>query len=562
MNVAALERVLPADLGADEVEPRLGAAWIGVEDHRAFLAEILQDPSVRVEHPGGMVWAVRASNSSVLARSEWGTSRIAAGEIAKAVLEQRPVQVTDELDDGRRVVNPVESAAAQDKASAMQERFVDWCWQDPDRARRLLGEYNRRFNSIVLRDYGSEGERLSLPGLARTFQPRAHQRAAVARMLCEPAVGLFHQVGAGKTAEMIIGVTELRRLGMVRKPCLVVPNHMLEQFSREFLQLYPHARILAASSSDLAGEKRRRFVARAASNDWDAVLMTRSAFERIPVTPETQARYVENELHEARAMLANAQAAGGLTVKRVEKMVLSREQDLARQLDAEKDPGISFEETGIDYLAIDEGHSYKNLRTISNIPGAAIEGSQRARDLHLKTEYLRERHGGRVITMATATPIANSITEAHVMQRYLRPDLLADAGVEHFDAWAATFGQTVTAIEMAPTGGGNYRVATRFARYQNVPEMLRLWHVFADVKTAHDLDLPTPQLAARADGQRAAETVVIPSSPEISTYVAELGDRAEQVRARAVLPKTTTCSRSPGMAAKPRSTCAWRPASP
>ena len=296
MNVAALERVLPADLGADEVEPRLGAAWIGVEDHRAFLAEILQDPSVRVEHPGGMVWAVRANNSSVLARSEWGTSRIAAGEIAKAVLEQRPVQVTDELDDGRRVVNPVESAAAQDKASAMQERFVDWCWQDPDRARRLLGEYNRRFNSIVLRDYGPEGERLSLPGLARTFQPRAHQRAAVARMLCEPAVGLFHQVGAGKTAEMIIGVTELRRLGMVRKPCLVVPNHMLEQFSREFLQLYPQARVLAASSQDLAGEKRRRFVARAASNDWDAVLMTRSAFERIPVTPETQARYVENEL--------------------------------------------------------------------------------------------------------------------------------------------------------------------------------------------------------------------------------------------------------------------------
>ena len=188
-------------------------------------------------------------------------------------------------------------------------------------------------------------------------------------------------------------------------------------------------------------------------------------------------------------------------MKRVEKMVLSREQDLARQLDGEKDPGISFEETGIDYLAIDEGHSYKNLRTVSNIPGAAIEGSQRARDLHLKTEYLRERHGGRVITIATATPIANSITEAHVMQRYLRPDLLADAGVEHFDAWAATFGQTVTAIEMAPTGGGNYRVATRFARYQNVPEMLRMFHVFADVKTAQDLDLPTPQ--ARCAGRRA-----------------------------------------------------------
>jgi N12 class adenine-specific DNA methylase len=538
VNVAALERVLPRDLGAEEIEPRLGAAWIGVEDHRAFLAEILEDPSVRVEHPGGMVWAVRANNSSVLARSEWGTSRMAAAEIAKAVLEQRPVQVTDQLDDDRRVVNPVETAAAQDKAHAIQERFAEWCWQDPDRAQRLLGEYNRRFNSLVLRDYSAEGDRLSLPGLARTFQPRAHQRAAVARILSEPAVGLFHQVGAGKTAEMIIGAAELRRLGLVRKPAVVVPNHMLEQFSREYLQLYPHARVLAASSSDLAGEKRRRFVARAASNDWDAIILTRSAFERIPVTPQTIKRYAEKELAEARAMLANAQAAGGrLTVKRVEKMVLSREQDLARSLDAEKDPGIHFEETGIDYLCVDEAHAYKNLQTVSNIPGAAIEGSKRARDLHLKTEYLRERYGGHVATLATATPIANSITEAHVMQRYLRPDLLADAGVAHFDAWAATFAQTVTEIEMAPTGGGSYRMATRFARFQNVPEMLRMFHVFADVKTSEDLDLPTPQLAVRADGQRGPETVVIPAGPELRAYVKELGERAEQVRARAVAPE-------------------------
>jgi N12 class adenine-specific DNA methylase len=538
VNVTALERVLPADIGADEIAPRLGAAWITTEDHQAFLAEILDDRSVQVEHPGANVWAVRARRDTLLASSEWGTSRMSAGEITKAMLEQRPITVADELDDGRRVVNAVETAAAQDKANALQERFAEWCWEDPDRAGRLLGEYNRRFNSIVLRDYSSEGERLSLPGLARSFQPRAHQRAAVARIIAEPAVGLFHQVGAGKTAEMIIGVTELRRLGMVRKPCLVVPNHMLEQFNREYLQLYPQSRVLAASSSDLAGEKRRQFVARAASHDWNAIILTRSAFERIPVNPETEARYMESELADTRKMLANAQAAGGrLTVKRIEKLVLTREQQLAQKLDVEKDPGISFEATGVDYLAIDEAHSYKNLQTVSNIPGAAIEGSKRATDLHLKTMYLRERYGGHVATLATATPIANSITEAHVMQRYLRPDLLADAGVEHFDQWAATFGQTVTAIEMAPTGGGSYRVATRFARYQNVPEMLRMFHVFADVKTAQDLDLPIPQIAVRGDGQRAAETVVIPASPEIISYVAELGQRAEQVRARAVLPE-------------------------
>ncbi|MGO9959168.1 MAG: helicase-related protein, partial [Solirubrobacteraceae bacterium] len=384
-----------------------------------------------------------------------------------------------------------------------------------------------------------DGERLSLPGLVRTFTPMPHQRAAVARMLSEPAVGLFHQVGAGKTAEMIIGATELRRLGMVRKPVVVVPNHMLEQFSRDWLQLFPRSRILAASGEDLAGEKRRRFVARAASNDWDAVLMTRSAFERIPLSAETQAWYLRREVEQLRAALGGARdrEGGSLTVKRLERMVLAREEKLKKQIDAIKDVGISFESTGIDYVACDEAHSYKNLETVSNIRDAQIDGSKRATDLHMKLEWLRERHGQRVATLATATPIANSITEAHVMQRYLRPDLLRAAGVEHFDEWAATFGQTVTEIEMAPTSGGSYRVSSRFARFDNVPEMLRMWHVFADVKTGEDLDLPCPQIAARGDGERAPETVVIPASPELGAYVAELGQRAEQVRARAVLPE-------------------------
>ena len=537
VNVTALEQAVPPDLGPDDIEPRIGAVWIGADEHREFLAEILADETVKVEHPGGAVWAVQGRNHTVLARGEWGTGRMPAPAVAKAVLEQRPIQVTDELDDGRRVTNPDETAAAQEKAHAMQERFAEWVWEEPDRARRLLTEYNRLFNSIALRDYSREGQRLTLPGLARTFRPMAHQRSAVARMICEPAVGLFHQVGAGKTAEMIIGTSELRRLGMVRKPVVVVPNHMLEQFSREWLQLYPQARVLAASSSDLAGHKRRRFVARAASNDWDAILMTRSAFERIPVSQETQERYEQREIELLRAMVDRSRAVGGLTVKRLEKMVMRREEQLTKILDGEKDPGISFEQTGIDYLVVDEAHHFKNLSTVSNIRDAAIEGSKRASDLHMKAEYLRDRHGERVITMATATPIANSVTEAHVMQRYLRPDLLAAAGVADFDAWAATFGQTVTEIEMAPTGGGNYRMHTRFARFQNVPEMLRMWHVFADVKTAEDLQLPTPEIRARADRQRLAETVVIPTAPEIRAYIAKLGDRAEQVRSRAVSPE-------------------------
>jgi len=537
INVTALQAVIPEDLGMDDVQARLGAAWIDADTHQAFLREILADPKLLVEHPGGAIWGVRANNRSVEANNEWGTDRMPAPAIAKAVLEQRPVQVTDETSDGKRVVNPVETAAAVEKAEALQERFGEWVWEDPERGTRLLAEYNRRFNALVLRDYTAEGERLTLPGLAQTFTPRPHQRAAVARILNEPAVGLFHQVGAGKTAEMVLGVMEMRRLGMVNKPAVVVPNHMLEQFAREWLQLYPQARLFAASSEDLAGERRRAFVARVATNDWDAVLMTRSAFERLPVSPDVEAAYIERESAQLRQMLANANAGQGLTVKRLEKQLLRSEAALEKRLDGQVDPGITFEQSGIDQLTIDELHDYKNLRTQSNIRDAAIDGSNRASDLHLKIEYLRQRHGQHVIVGATATPIANSVTEAHVMQRYLRPDLLEQAGVLDFDAWAATFGQTVTEIEMAPSGGGNYRLQTRFARFQNVPEMLRMWHVFADVKTAEDLQLPTPQLRERADGQRLPETILVEASPEIAAYVAALGDRAEAVRAKRVGPE-------------------------
>ena len=323
----------------DDVHARLGAVWIDTGTHQEFLREILDDPTLIVEHPGGAVWGVRGNNRSLEASNEWGTERMPASAIAKAVLEQRPIQVTDETIDGKRVVNPVETAAAIEKAEALHERFGEWVWEDPDRGSRLLAEYNRRFNALVLRDYTAEGERLTLPGLAATFTPRPHQRAAVARILNEPAVGLFHQVGAGKTAEMVMGVMEMRRLGMANKPAVVVPNHMLEQFTREWLQLYPQARLLAASSDDLAGDKRRAFVARVATNDWDAVLMTRSAFERLPVSPELEADYIRRESEQLRAMLDNAQGGQGLTVKRLEKQLLRAEQALEARIDGPVDPG-------------------------------------------------------------------------------------------------------------------------------------------------------------------------------------------------------------------------------
>jgi N12 class adenine-specific DNA methylase len=539
VNVAELRKVQPDDLTPGEIDARLGAAWISADHVRQFLRETLDDPRLQVEHPGGQLWAVRGNDHTVLAASTWGTSRYPAPALAQAVLEQRRVEVRDTIrtpDGERRVLNVEDTLAAQEKAAGLGERFSEWAWQDPDRAAALAATYNQRFNNLVLRSYDDAA--LSLPGLSEAFRPRPHQTAAVARMIHEPSVGLFHEVGAGKTAEMIMGVAELRRLGMVRKPAVVVPNHMLEQFAREWLQLYPQARVLVAGREDLQRDRRRAFVARCATGDWDGIVISRSAFEKIPLSAAGQQAYMDRELAQMRAWLANArkQDGKGLTVKRLEGALLRAEERLKARLDSAKDPGITFEATGIDYLCVDEAHGYKNLHTLSNIPDAAIDGSMRASDLDMKIGYLRRRNGARVVTFATATPIANSVTEAYVMQRYLRPDLLDAAGIEVFDTWAATFGEVVTQVELAPEGGSNFRMKSRFARFRNVPEMLRMLHVCADIKTAEDLNLPVPDIATRDDGQRAPQTLTVEPAPELLSYVADLGKRAEQVRNRVVRP--------------------------
>ena len=536
VNAAELTKVLPADLTPAEISARLGAAWIDASFVGQFLREILDDPGLKVEHPGGQVWTVKGSRHTVLATSTWGTSRYPAPHLAQAVLEQRRIEVRDKVGDDAWVLNMDETLAAQEKAAELGERFADWAWQDPARAAELAAAYNEKLNSLVLRNY--DDTELSLPGLALNFEPRPHQVAAVARIIHEPAVGLFHEVGAGKTAEMTMGAMELRRLGLARKPAIVVPNHMIEQFGREFLQLYPQARVMIAQREDLQASRRRLFVARCATGDWDAVILSRSALERIPMSAAAQQDYLNRELDRMRQQIQRSKEGDGLTVKRLEAALLRAEERLKAKLDAAKDPGITFEATGVDYLLVDEAHGYKNLRTPSNIPDAAIDGSMRASDLDMKISYLRERNGQRVVTFATATPIANSVTEAFVMQHYLRPDLLAAAGIEDFDAWAATFGQTVTQIEMAPEGGSSFRQKTRFAKFTNVPEMLRMWHVSADIKTGQDLNLPTPALARRAaDGQRAPETVVVQPCDALLAYVAELGERADKIRNRAVSPE-------------------------
>jgi N12 class adenine-specific DNA methylase len=528
-NVAALREVIPTDLTPAEIDARLGAGWIGAGPVKQFLTEILDDRSVKVENPGGSTWAIKGERHSVLATTTWGTDRMPAIDLAEALCEQRQIKVMDHFPDGTSVLNLNDTVAAQEKAAELAEKFTEWVWEDPDRAETLAATYNETFNAIVLRSY--DGAHRDLPGMAITFTPRPHQYAAVERIVSEPSVLLAHEVGAGKTAEMIIGCQELRRLGMATKPAVVVPNHMLEQFSREWLQLYPQARILGASTEDLAGpEKRRLLIGRIATGDWDAVILSRSAFERIPLSPGAQRDYLDTQLEEMRRQLDNARGGDGLTVKRLEGSLLRAEERLNRLLDGANDVGISFEETGIDYLMVDEAHGYKNLRTISNIPGIAIEGSQRASDLDMKVAWLRDRHGTRVATFATATPIANSVSEAYVMQRFLRPDVLDDAGLTDFDSWAATFGEVTTDLELSPDGS-RYRMQARFAKFRNVPELLRMWHLSADIKTAEDLQLPTPALAGGH-----AETVVAPPTPQLSAFMRELSDRADRVQSRGVDP--------------------------
>lgn len=537
-NVTALGKVIPRDLTPAEIEARLGATWIDPKYVREFLAEILDDPSIKVDRRGDM-WAVRsARRRSVRATSRWGTPSAPAPSLALAMLEQRPIRVYDTIPpDDKRVFNAEKTAAAQQKADELAERFAEWVWEQPQRAAELAAHYNEKFNNLVLRSY--EGARPSLPGLAMSFRPFPHQLAAVARVLNEPSVGLFHEVGAGKTSTMVMAAMELRRLGLANKPAIVVPNHMLEQFQREALQLYPQARILAASTADLSKERRRRFVGQITTGDWDFVIMTRGAFEKLPMAKPTVQAYLHRQVEELAEAIQSARGEDNkLLLKRLEGAKLRAEERLKKILDGYKDPGITFEQTGIDYLFVDEAHWAKNLFTPSNIPDMAVVGkkaSQRASDLHMKLEWLRSRNE-RVATLATATPIANSMGEAYTMLRYLRPDLLEDLGITSFDRFAATFGKVVTDIEVAPDGTG-LRTKSRFASFVNVPELLRPWHVAGDIKTADDLQLDVPQLAARSeDGQRQPETIVVPASEELKAYIATFIDRADRIRTGAVHP--------------------------
>ena len=541
----ALERVLPR--GADRRGDRAAARRrVDRRRHppRSSSPSCSRTQSIQVEHPGGAIWAVKGRNCSVKATSEWGTSRMPGARAREGVLEQRPIQVTDEIDDGERTrasstrPRPPPRREGARAAGALRRVVLGGPRARPADS---PASTTARFNSLVLRDYTAEGERLTLPGLARTFTPLAHQRAAVARMLSEPAVGLFHQVGAGKTAEMVIGASELRRLGMVKKPAVVVPNHMLEQFAREWLQLYPQARVLAASGDDLAGEKRRAFVARAAANDWDAIIMTRSAFQRLPVSPPrprspTRAR----ELDQLRAMLERARGERGLTVKRLEKIGLRVEERLQAAARRAARPWTVLR---ADRDRLPDRRRSARLQEpaddLATFRDAAIDGSKRATDLHMKTRVPalaprrprrddRDRHPDReqhhrgardepAICGPTCSATPGSRTSTRGRRRSARPSPRS--------RWPRPAAAT-TACTPASRA------------FRTCPRCSRMWHVFADVKTADDLKLPTPSSPQRPDGQRAPQTDPDPRLTEISRRTSpSSAQRAERVRSRAVTPE-------------------------
>ncbi|GAA1621958.1 hypothetical protein GCM10009805_14820 [Leucobacter chromiireducens subsp. solipictus] len=544
-HLDALEAVIPEEVGPAEIDVKFGAAWVPVDDVSMFIEHELRKEVKAIERLDGE-WRFRlVGKPSDSAEGKWGAEgdhkSVRALEVFDRVLNGKSLQVTYRPDkDGPAFVDQVATETLQERAGELHESFQDWLWSDGERVTRLQERYNDFYNGIVLRSY--DGIELSFPGMAATFTPRPHQHAAVARMVSEPATGLFHEVGAGKTAEMVLGVMELRRLGMVSKPAIVVPNQMLEQFTREFKQIYPRAKVLAAGSDDIANSGtrngRKLFVARARTGDWDAVIITHSAFEKIGLG-EAKNVYAAEQLAEMQSTLT-AKLGSSLSeksVKRLEGDVAKAEERLKAMMDLPQDEGVSWEETGIDYLCVDEAHKFKNLTVITKVEDLKkTDGSNRATDLDMKLWYYREHLGqSRVVTLATATPLPNSMIEMYVMMRYMRPDLLREAQVYSADDWARQFTEQVTAVESKSTGGG-FHVKTRTTKFRNVPELLRMWHVPGDVKTQADLALPVPKLVVNSAGDRAPEMVVVPATEAQEAGMADIIERAEAVRSGSVDP--------------------------
>lgn len=517
-NVAALEAVQPPDLHPSEIKAKIGAPWIPAEVYTAFLQH-LGFADATVKYAGGTAWEISGKSTTTgdLARVEWGTGHRHTKDLFAALLAQTESTITvTHTSRGKTYVDQEATDAAREKARVIAVEFADWIWADEPRAQQLARIYNDTFNNLVAIEFDSNA--LTLPGLVGDWVMRPHQNAAIRRILASNTAVLAHVVGAGKTATMAAAAMELRRTGLAKKPAVVVPNHMLKQWTREFRQLYPNAKLLAITASDLSDKRRKKFMARIAGGDWDAVILTHRAFERVPLRPQTQTDYVDREMANLRSQVNRAQEVGmdARRVKEIESALAKAEAKLRQKIAKTSDrSGVYLEDTGLDYVFVDESHEFKNLRTISAIPGAAIDGADKATKLHMLLDFLRNNNRtGRVATLATGTPIANSVTEAYVLMRYMVPDVLDEMGLDAFDNWAGTFGEVVSSLEPDPKGQG-YKMKARFARFFNVPELLSVYWGFADVQTADDLKLPTPPVHAGDDGQRGEKFLIPPSLEQV-----------------------------------------------
>lgn len=543
-NVDALEKAMPKELTASEIEVRLGATWIPVEIYQQFLYELLDTPSwvrnyTKLSYSSyNANWNISAKNmdkESVKADKTYGTSRANAYRLMEDCLNLKQTKIFDYEydDDGNKqaILNKKETMIAQQKQDTIKESFNNWIWKDPQRREELTQIYNRLFNSIRPREYN--GDHLEFPGMNPEITLRKHQKDAIAHILYGQNVLLAHVVGAGKTFEMTAACMELKRLGLAQKPMLVVPNHLVEQWGAEFLQLYPSANILVATKRDFEKKNRKKLFSKMATGEYDAIIIGHSQFEKIPMSIERQKMNIENEIEEITNGISSLKANNGerFTIKQLERTKKGLKAKLEKlNKNDRKDDLITFEEIGVDRLFVDEAHFYKNLflfTKMNNVSGLSTTDAQKSSDLYLKCRYLDEITGGKGVVFATGTPISNSMTEMYTMQRYLQYSTLVKHNLQHFDCWASTFGETSTSIELAPEGSG-YRMKTRFSKFFNLPELINMFKEVADIKTADMLNLPVPNAHY--------QNVAVKPSDIQKELVESLGERAQKIRDGTVDP--------------------------
>ena len=538
-NVEALLKVVPKDLEASEISVRIGANWIDVADYNKFLNEYAKANTFfyPVSRTTLGEYKVEGKNAdhSIAATETFGTSRMNSYQIFENLLNQRDVLVRDRRESDGKVwyeINTKETQLAKDKARLMKEAFRNWLWEDMGRREKYVAKYNYLFNSIRGREY--DGSHQTFPGMNTSITLRKHQSNAIMRAKLGGNTLFAHEVGAGKSFEMVATVMEKKRLGLINKACVVVPKHLTLQMASEWLRLYPNAKLLVAKPEDFTKANRKRFIARCVTGDYDAVIMSFTQFERIPMSDEYKEQFMQKELHDIMSAISEAGRKDKSSVKALERQKKNIEERLEKLLSSPKDSSLCFEKLGFDYLVCDEAHNYKNCfvsTKMSNVAGVQTTAAQKSEDMLMKTQYLNNKYGCNNILFATGTPISNSMVEFYVMQRYLRPDLLEKAGLQNFDDWATTFGEVVSQLEIKPAGNG-FQMKNRFSKFVNIPELMQMYKEFADIQTADMLKLPVPKLET-------GKPIVITSKPDErqKAYMKELATRSETIHSGTVDPR-------------------------